>query len=104
VPGGLGGLIAVAGIGFAGVAFAFVTSFFPPSQLPVGSPATYVGVVTAGFVVFIGLPILIHALKRPSWVQEPGQNGRTNLTNYGLVASFAGLIRLHGSSRPCHGR
>jgi len=70
VPGGLGGLIAVAGIGFAGVAFAFVTSFFPPSQLPVGSPAIYVGVVTAGFVVFIGLPILIHTLKRPSWVQN----------------------------------
>jgi putative glutamate/gamma-aminobutyrate antiporter len=70
VPGGITGMLVIAGIGFAGVAFAFVTSFFPPSQLPVGSPATYVGVVAAGFVVFIGLPILIHALKRPSWVQE----------------------------------
>lgn len=69
VPGGMTGLLAVAGIGFAGVAFAFVTSFFPPSQLPVGSPATYVGVVAAGFVVFTGLPILIHSLKRPSWVK-----------------------------------
>ncbi len=69
VPGGLPGLLGVAGLGFAGVAFAFVTSFFPPSQLPVGSPATYVGVVTAGFVVFIGLPILIHSLKKPSWVK-----------------------------------
>ena len=69
VPGGLAGLVAIAGIGFAGVAFAFVTSFFPPSQLPVGSPVTYVGVVAAGFVVFICLPILIHAMKRPSWVR-----------------------------------
>ncbi len=69
VPGGLAGLCVVAGIGLAGVAFAFVTSFFPPSQLPVGSPASYVAVVTTGFVVFIGLPVLIHALKRPSWVR-----------------------------------
>ncbi|QDG74705.1 amino acid permease [Labrenzia sp. PHM005] len=69
VPGGLPGMLAISGLGFGGVAFAFVTSFFPPSQLPVGSPATYVGVVAAGFVVFIGLPILIHALKKPSWVK-----------------------------------
>jgi len=69
VPGGLMGMLLIAGIGFAGVAFAFVTSFFPPSQLPVGSPSTYVAVVAAGFVVFTGLPILIHALKRPSWVK-----------------------------------
>ncbi|WP_420412478.1 APC family permease [Roseibium sp.] len=69
VPGGLPGMLAISGLGFGGVAFAFVTSFFPPSQLPVGSPATYVGVVAAGFVVFIGLPILIHALKKPGWVK-----------------------------------
>lgn len=69
VPGGMIGMLLVAGIGFAGVAFAFVTSFFPPSQLPIGSPATYVAVVAIGFVVFIGLPILIHSLKRPSWVK-----------------------------------
>jgi glutamate:GABA antiporter len=69
VPGGMFGMLVVSGIGFAGVAFAFVTSFFPPSQLPIGSPATYVAVVATGFVVFIGLPILIHSLKRPSWVK-----------------------------------
>ncbi|MBO6509305.1 amino acid permease [Roseibium sp.] len=79
VPGGMAGMMIVAGIGFAGVAFAFVTSFFPPSQLPVGSPATYVAVVATGFVVFIGLPILIHSMKRPSWVkiedeQQPGSS------------------------------
>ncbi|WP_298984251.1 amino acid permease [uncultured Roseibium sp.] len=69
VPGGMAGMMAIAGIGFVGVAFAFVTSFFPPSQLPVGSPTSYVAVVAIGFVVFTGLPILIHALKRPSWVK-----------------------------------
>lgn len=73
VPGGTVGMWLVAGIGLAGVGFAFVTSFFPPSQLPVGSPATYVAVVATGFVAFIGLPILIHMMKRPSWVAEGGE-------------------------------
>ncbi len=67
IPGGLIGMWIVAGIGFAGVTFAFVTSFFPPSQLPIGNSATYVGIVTAGFVFFIGLPIVIHSFKKPSW-------------------------------------
>lgn len=67
IPGGVTGMWFVAGLGFAGVAFAFVTSFFPPSQLPIGSPATYVGIVAAGFVVFTGLPLIIHAMKEPSW-------------------------------------
>ena len=73
IPGGLVGMVLVAGIGFAGVAFAFVASFFPPSQLPIGSPASYVAVVAAGFVVFIGLPILIHFLKRPDWAPAKDQ-------------------------------
>lgn len=75
VPGGLAGLCLIAGIGLAGVGFAFVTSFFPPSQLPVGSPSTYVAMVASGFVVFIGLPILIHALRRPSWRGQEGGAG-----------------------------
>jgi amino acid transporter len=73
VPGGLVGMLLVAGVGFFGVAFAFVTSFFPPAQLPIGSPATYVAIVAGGFILFTGLPILIHALKRPSWVANKGQ-------------------------------
>ena len=75
VPGGMTGLWLVAGIGLGGVGFAFVTSFFPPSQLPVGSPATYVGVVATGFVVFVGLPILIHTLRRPSWLPQERASG-----------------------------
>jgi glutamate:GABA antiporter len=70
VPGGMVGMLVVAGIGLSGVAFAFVTSFFPPAQLPIGSPSTYVAIVAGGFVVFTGLPILIHALKRPSWARQ----------------------------------
>jgi putative glutamate/gamma-aminobutyrate antiporter len=67
VPFGLAGMWSIAGVGFAGVVFAFVLSFFPPSQLPVGSPALYVGLVVAGTVIFTGLPLLISMSKQPSW-------------------------------------
>ncbi|HSZ93182.1 MAG TPA: amino acid permease, partial [Acetobacteraceae bacterium] len=42
VPGGTIGMWCISGVGFAGVAFAFLVGFFPPTQLPVGSPALYV--------------------------------------------------------------
>jgi putative glutamate/gamma-aminobutyrate antiporter len=71
VPGGSVGMWCIAGVGFAGVLFAFVVGFFPPSQLPVGSPALYVGLVVAGTVVFTGLPLLIGLMKRPSWRTAP---------------------------------
>ena len=67
VPGGNVGMWTVAGVGFAGVGFAFVVGFFPPSELPVGSPTLYVGLVAGGTVVFTGLPLLIGLLKRASW-------------------------------------
>jgi hypothetical protein len=57
----------IAGVGFVGVAFSFLVGFFPPTQLPVGSPTLYVGLVVAGTVVFTGLPLLIGLLKQTSW-------------------------------------
>ncbi|MEI8081823.1 MAG: amino acid permease [Actinomycetes bacterium] len=57
----------VSGVGFLAVAFAFVLSFFPPSQLPVGSPALYVGLVAGGVIIFSALPLIIYAFKKPSW-------------------------------------
>ncbi len=67
VPGGTIGMWCVAGVGFAGVTFAFLVGFFPPTQLPVGSPALYVGLVVGGTVLFTGLPLLIRMLKQASW-------------------------------------
>lgn len=67
VPGGLIGLCCVAGIGLLGVSFALIVGFFPPTNLKVGNPALYVTLVAAGMVVFIGLPILINAMKKPGW-------------------------------------
>ncbi len=64
----------IAGMGFAGVAFAFLVGFFPPTQLPVGSPAVYVGLVVGGTVVFTGLPLVLGMLKQSSW-RAAGQPG-----------------------------
>ena len=42
-------------------------STFPPTELPVGSLALYVGLVVGGTVVFTGLPLLIGMMKQSSW-------------------------------------
>jgi amino acid transporter len=65
VPGGVIGMWVIAGIGFAGVLFSFLVAFFPPDQLPVGSPTLYVALVIAGTVIFCGIPLLMHSLRRP---------------------------------------
>ncbi|KZX37084.1 amino acid permease [Wohlfahrtiimonas chitiniclastica] len=70
VPGGKMGMNTIAGVGLFGVLFAFTVSFVPPSQLPIGNPTLYVALVTSGFVIFCGLPLLIQAFKKPSWKQN----------------------------------
>lgn len=67
VPGGTLGMGLVAGVGLLGVSFALLVSFFPPTNLPVGNPALYVGLVAAGLIVFVGLPLLINANKKAAW-------------------------------------
>lgn len=59
VPGGNTGMWIIAGIGFLAVLFSFAVTFFPPSQLPVGSPAFYTGLVIMGTVIFLAIPIII---------------------------------------------
>lgn len=62
VPGGNAGMWIIAGIGFLAVLFSFAVTFFPPSQLPVGSPAFYTGLVITGTVVFLAIPLIISAV------------------------------------------
>lgn len=70
VPGGITGLCTLAGLGLVGVCFSLLVAFFPPTNLPVGNPALYVGLVAGGLVVFVGLPLLINANKKPEWKQD----------------------------------
>lgn len=67
VPGGLVGMWIVGGIGFLGVTFALIVGFFPPTNLPVGNPVLYVGLVAFGMIFFVGLPLIIQLFKKPSW-------------------------------------
>ncbi|WP_459933581.1 amino acid permease [Fundidesulfovibrio butyratiphilus] len=70
VPGGNFGMDLVAGIGLLGVCFSLVVGFFPPTNLPVGNPALYVGLVATGLVVFVGMPLVINACKKPGWRRD----------------------------------
>lgn len=69
IPGGVPGICAVAGLGLAGVVFSLVVGFFPPTDLPVGNPVLYVGLVAGGLVAFVGMPLIINSLKKPEWKQ-----------------------------------
>lgn len=70
VPGGLPGMWIIAGVGLLAVVFALVVGFFPPSNLPIGNPALYVGLVAGGLIIFVGAPILIHSMKKPDWAAK----------------------------------
>ena len=74
IPGSWGGIWLVTLTGLAGVGFAFVVGFFPPSNLVVGNPALYVTLVTAGTVVFTGIPWLIHLCRKPGWKNSYNNN------------------------------
>ena len=68
IPGGKTlGMWLVGGLGLLGSVLAFVFSFIPPGQIPVGSPVLYVGILVAGCVVFTAIPFIIYAMRRPSW-------------------------------------
>ncbi len=68
IPGGrVLGMWIVGGLGLVGSLAAFLLSFVPPSQIPVGSPLVYVGILVVGTVLFAGMPFLIYALRRPEW-------------------------------------
>lgn len=89
IPGKNAGMWIIAGVGFLGVAFAFIVGFFPPTNLPVGNPALYVSLVAAGLVVFTGMPLLIQAIKKPSWMPKaaPAPVSGTTAKNADVSAS-----------------
>lgn len=70
VPGGKYGIYFWGLIGCIGAVMAFVLGFLPPAQIKVGSTAIWYGVLFCGYVLFVGLPLIIYACRRPSWVME----------------------------------
>ncbi len=63
----------IAGLGFAGSLLAFVLSFIPPSQIATGSNAVWFGVMFGGCIVFVAVPFIIYALRKPSWQDKDAQ-------------------------------
>ncbi len=61
------GMWVIGGLGLLGSLVAFLFSFIPPGQIPVGSPAVYVGILIVGTLVFAGIPLLIYSMRKPSW-------------------------------------
>lgn len=57
----------IAGVGLIGSLTAFVFSFFPPSQISMGSNAVWFTVLISGVIVFVGLPFVILRFKKASW-------------------------------------
>ncbi|MDE5839309.1 MAG: APC family permease, partial [Muribaculaceae bacterium] len=57
----------IAGVGFIGSALAFVFSFFPPSQIQMGSNTVWFTVLILGTIVFVALPFIILKFRKPSW-------------------------------------
>ncbi len=68
IPGGNAGMWLVGGVGFLGSALAFFFSFIPPSQIPVGSPYTYVWILIGLTLVFCVIPFIIYACRKSIWV------------------------------------
>ena len=63
----------IGGTGFLGSLLAFVLSFFPPSQINVGGNMVWFSVLFGGVALFVILPFVIYACRKPSWV-NPSSN------------------------------
>ena len=57
----------VGGVGFLGSLLAFILSFIPPGQIAVGSKTMWYAVLVIGCVVVVAAPLIIYAMRKPSW-------------------------------------
>ncbi|MFV8489402.1 putative glutamine/gamma-aminobutyrate antiporter GadC [Mycoplasma sp. 31_09] len=64
------GMWIVAGLGLIGSLLAFIVSFAPPNQIPVGSPVAYVAILIIVSAVFCVIPFIIYASRKPHWVDQ----------------------------------
>ena len=71
VPGGNVGKWVVTIVGMAGAFLALALSYLPPSQITTGSPVVYIGILLLGVALFVALPLVVYAMRKPSW-RNPG--------------------------------
>lgn len=71
VPGGLAGMWVIGGAGFVASALALASSLVPPSQIGVGSPVLYLGLLVGLAALISTAPLLLYARREPHW-RDPG--------------------------------
>lgn len=67
VPGGNFGKWLVFVVGILGALFALLLSYIPPSQIATGSPVVYISILVVCVGVFLAIPLIIYAKRKPSW-------------------------------------
>ncbi len=53
--------------GVLGSLFGFVLCFIPPSQFSTGSLVTFESFLITSMIVFLIIPLIIYASRKPSW-------------------------------------
>jgi glutamate:GABA antiporter len=73
IPGGLAGMLFIAGIGIVGVLLTLVVSFMPPNEINVGSLASYEMTLIGGLILMCSPPFI------SSWLWTRGTNAAPSL-------------------------
>lgn len=71
VPMGKTGAAVTCVVGILGALLALGLSFLPPSQISVGSPVVYVGIIVVCTIAVVALPLIVYHFRKPSW-RDPG--------------------------------
>lgn len=77
VPGGITGMLLIAGIGILAVVFAFIVGVAPPAQLHVTNNLSYILVVSFAVMILGVAPLGIYAFRKPSWLPEKPAESKT---------------------------
>jgi len=67
IPGKNLGMWIISSLGILSAIFGITISFFPPSQIIIGSKLTFEVFIILGIVLFVGLGLFLYALRRPEW-------------------------------------
>ena len=70
IPGGKAGIWIVGGFGILAMAFLFILSLLPPSQISEGS--SFVMFMIIGTLGVVAIPLIIYAFRKPEWKLKDG--------------------------------
>ena len=68
IPGGIAGIVIVAGLGFVTMLFIMAVTILPPFKLHISDGYRYMALMTGGLAACIIIPQIIFHLKKDSWI------------------------------------